>query len=463
MADGPTNGFLDRTLNQLRSAWNDIAGRGDAVRPDLPEDDVARIRAMMVECLAGKGGEVSARARAADLGRSYLTLNPTGRGRFLTLLATAFDVDREAVDGAIADVVEADEERRHKAEARLRAVLVTPRRELLTQFNALPDGTKFLVDMRADLRLMVRDDPALPGLDADLKNLLASWFDIGFLNLEHITWEAPAALLEKLIAYEAVHEIQSWDDLKNRLDSDRRCFAFFHPRMPNEPLIFVEVALVSGMAGNIQNLLDERAPECAPEEADTAIFYSISNAQSGLAGISFGNFLIKRVVNDLAAELPGLKTFATLSPMPGFRLWLDGLIDAGADDLVAAAEAKAMMALTGAETGTAALRALLQTDWETDEVTSDRLQKPLTRLCARYLLVEKRSDRPLDAVARFHLSNGARIERINWLADTSRRGIQQSAGMMINYLYKLDEIEANHEAFSGEGQVMAASAVRALL
>ncbi|MFP6742793.1 MAG: malonyl-CoA decarboxylase family protein, partial [Alphaproteobacteria bacterium] len=372
MADGPTNGFFDRTLNQLRNAWNDIAGRGDAVRPDLPEDDIARIRVMMVECLAGKGGEVSARARAADLGRAYLTLNPTGRARFLGLLVTAFDVDREAVDGAMADVIEADEEGRQKAEARLRAVLITPRRELLTQFNALPDGTKFLVDMRADVRRIGRGDLSLQGLDGDLKSLLSSWFDIGFLNLEHITWEAPAALLEKLIAYEAVHEIRSWDDLKNRLESDRRCFAFFHPRMPNEPLIFVEVALVSGMTGNIQNLLDERAPECAPEEADTAIFYSISNAQSGLAGISFGNFLIKRVVNDLAAELPGLKTFATLSPLPGFRLWLDGQIDAAADDLVTAAEAKAMMALTGTDSGTAALRAMLQSDWETDEVSSVR-------------------------------------------------------------------------------------------
>jgi malonyl-CoA decarboxylase len=232
MADGPTNGFFDRTLNQLRNAWNDIAGRGDAVRPDLPEDDIARIRVMMVECLAGKGGEVLARARAADLGRAYLTLNPTGRARFLGLLVTAFDVDREAVDGAMADVIEADEEGRQKAEARLRAVLITPRSELLTQFNALPDGTKFLVDMRSDARRIVRGDLSLQGLDGDLKSLLSSRFYIGFLNLEHITWEAPAALLEKLIAYEAVHEIRSWDDLKNRLESDRRCFAFFHPVCP---------------------------------------------------------------------------------------------------------------------------------------------------------------------------------------------------------------------------------------
>ncbi|MFP6745804.1 MAG: malonyl-CoA decarboxylase N-terminal domain-containing protein, partial [Alphaproteobacteria bacterium] len=186
MADSSSIGFLDRTLTQLRNAWNNIARHGDVVRPDLPDDDLGRVRAMMAECLEGKGGEVSARARAADLGRAYLTLDGTGRGRFLRLLATAFDVDREAVDQAMAAVAGSDDDGRPAAEARLRAVLVTPRRELLTQFNALPDGTKFLVDMRSDLRRVVRDDPALPGLDADLKSLLTSWFDIGFLDLEHI-------------------------------------------------------------------------------------------------------------------------------------------------------------------------------------------------------------------------------------------------------------------------------------
>ena len=203
---------------------------------------------------------------------------------------------------------------------------------MLTQFNALPEGVKFLVDMRAELMTMARRDPVLAGLELDLKALLASWFDIGFLELTRITWDAPAALLEKLIVYEAVHEIRSWTDLKNRLEADRRCFAYFHPRMPEEPLIFVEVALVQGMSDNVQSLLDEARRSAIRSTADTAIFYSISNCQRGLAGISFGDFLIKRVVDSLAAELPHVKTYATLSPIPGFRAWLDQrLIEEGAD------------------------------------------------------------------------------------------------------------------------------------
>ncbi len=255
-------GFLDRTLAQLRGAWKDIAERGKFTpRPDLPDDDKSRLRAAMSECLEGRGGEVSARARAADLGRAYLTLDATGRSRFLTLMAHDFATDKAVVDKAIAAVSEAEEgEARMRAETALTQALVSPRQKLLMQFNGLPEGIKFLVDLRSDILQIRHTDPALKGLDADLKNLLRSWFDIGFLNLETITWDAPATLLEKLMAYEAVHEIQSWDDLKNRLDSDRRCFAFFHPHMPNEPLIFLEVALVTGMADNIQTLLDEQAP-----------------------------------------------------------------------------------------------------------------------------------------------------------------------------------------------------------
>ena len=209
------------------------------------------------------------------------------------------------------------------AKAALRRALEPPRLRLLTQFTSIPDGRKFLVDLRGFLLKVRRDDKLLAALDADLRGLLAAWFDIGFLELHRIDWNSPAVLLEKLVGYEAVHEIRSWRDLKNRLDSDRRCYAFFHPRMPGEPLIFVEVALVKGLAGSVQKLLDEKAPLLDPREADTAIFYSISNCQQGLAGISFGNFLIKRVVEELSGEFRSLKTFATLSPIPGFRAWLD--------------------------------------------------------------------------------------------------------------------------------------------
>ena len=466
MAEQSRASLIDRTLSQLRSAWNDIASsmRSGAVRPGLPDDDLERLHRNMLECLDGRGGEVSARARAADLGRVYLTLDADGRGRFLGMLARDFATDGAAVNTTI-DAYRASEgdEARRNAEAALRRALVPPRLRLLTQFNALPEGVKFLVDLRADLLQIRNEGPHLAGLEADLKQLLTSWFDIGFLDLRRITWDAPATLLEKLIAYEAVHEIRSWSDLKNRLDSDRRCFAFFHPRMPNEPLIFVEVALVNGIAGNVQALLDESAPERDPNAADTAIFYSISNAQIGLAGISFGGFLIKRVADALAGEFNGLRTFATLSPIPGFRRWLDPLLAAGDESLISRAEAKALAGHTGAGDGHAAMRALLDSPWHEDEAAAGLLKRPLARLCARYILHEKRGGRPLDRVARFHLINGARVERVNWLADTSPRGLGIAAGMMVNYVYKLDEIEENHEAYTAEGRVAASSAVRALL
>ena len=469
MADDAKVSLIDRTLSHLRGAWRDIAASarvavGGAVRPDLPDEDAARLKRKMLDCLEGRGGEVSARARSADLGRTYLTLSGEGRKRYLELLAREFATDRGAVDAAIAAVGDAkDETARRIAESRLRQALAPPRLRLLGQFNDLPDGIKFLVDIRADLLQLGKEDASLGGLEADLKDLLASWFDVGFLDLERITWDAPAALLEKLIAYEAVHEIRSWDDLKNRLDSDRRCYAFFHPRMPNEPLIFVEVALVNGMAGNIQEVLDESAPARDPGAADTAIFYSISNAQIGLEGISFGGFLIKRVVDDLAHAFGGLKIFATLSPIPGFRAWLDGVLAAGGEGLMSEAEANALADHAGAADGAATLRALLGEPWHDDETAARLLKRPLMRLCARYLLEEKRTGRPLDAVARFHLSNGARVGRINWLADTSTKGFRQSAGMMINYIYKLGDIEENHEAYTGEGKIVASAPVRSLL
>ena len=263
------------------------------------------------------------------------------------------------------------------------------------------------------------------------------------------------------MAYEAVHEIRGWTDLKNRLEADRRCFAFFHPRMPDEPLIFVEVALVLGMTGDIHALLDEAAPIEDPHSADTAIFYSISNCQRGLAGISFGDFLIKRVVDALATELPRLKVFATLSPVPGFRAWLERQDWAAAGNLLLPAERSAMEGLSGgASMGD--LTALL--DRHADPQVALALRDPLIRLCARYLLHERTpSGRALDPVAHFHLSNGARVERLNWLGDISPKGLQQSAGIMANYRYLLSEIEANHEAYRGEARVAASSAIRGLL
>ncbi len=470
-----TANLFDRTLRNLREAWRDISqtargaigGAAPGVASDLPDGDIEQVRRRMHDCLEARGGEVSARVRAAELGRLYLGLGADGRRRFLRLLAEEFDVDHGAVQAAAAALLAAKDDRaRAKAERELRAALQAPRVRLLTQFNGLPEGVKFLVDLRAELIRLAREDRKLAGVERDLKELLVAWFDIGFLELQRITWEAPAALLEKLSVYEAVHQVRSWVDLKNRLDSDRRCFAFFHPRMPSEPLIFVEVALVTGMAGNIQALLDAKAPVADPRIADTAIFYSISNAQKGLAGVSFGGFLIKRVADQLAGEFPRLKTFATLSPIPGFRAWLDQQFSEGLPGVLDKNDRKALATALGESNVNkgAVKQVLADNSWLKDPTLTKALEGPLLRLCARYLAEAKREDgKALDPVANFHLSNGARIERINWLGDTSKKGLQQSAGLMVNYQYRLDHIEENHEAYEGEGKVAMSSSVAKLL
>jgi len=462
--------MLNWTVRGLRSAWNEIAGSVreaeiGSLPPDLPDRDRDVVLGHMRACLDGRGGEVSARARAAALGRAYLSLGPAGRERFLRAMATEFDASDGPVDQAITDLRgAADAGARAAARQSLRRALEPPRRRLLTQFNGLPEGIKFLVDMRAELLPLARRDPALADLDRDLRDLLAAWFDVGFLELRRISWNSPASLLEKLIAYEAVHEIDGWADLKNRLDADRRCFAFFHPRMPDEPLIFVEVALTDGIADNIQALLDPAAPQLDHRAADTAIFYSISNTQRGLDGIGFGGFLIKRVVDELAAELGQLRGYATLSPIPGFRRWLDGWLER---DEPEAPAARRSLRVLGSDNGhDRAVKEIADLLGSRDALMAEieTFRRPLTRLCARYLAEEKRDDgRARDPVAHFHLSNGARIERINWLADTSAKGIAQSVGLMVNYQYRPEDIAENHEAYVGSGEVPASGAVRALL
>jgi malonyl-CoA decarboxylase len=452
--------LLDRTLRSMRVAWRDLTDR-DVSRPrdpDLADElDRERLAERMRECLIARGGEVSARARAVELGRFYRGLSEGGRRQFLALLAGEFDRDRSHID-AIAGRLLAGSDERHAAEEALRDALEAPRVKLLRQFNALPDGTKFLVDLRADLLRFVREDSSLAGLERDLKRLLAGWFDIGFLDLRRITWDSPASLLEKLSRYEAVHEVRDWGDLKNRLDSDRRCFAFFHPRMPDEPIIFVEVALVSGLADSVQALLDERAPLGDSGKADNAIFYSISNAQRGLDGIGFGGFLIKRVVDELSREFPALKSFATLSPIPGFRRWFAR--QDPTSGFTTRADRKALQQAAKTERLD---EALAVENWHGQPKLAEALTVPVTRAVSRYLIAAKRPDgAALDPVAHFHLSNGARVERINWLADRSPRGLERSFGAMVNYAYDLNEIEANHEAYTADGQIAASSSVLAL-
>jgi malonyl-CoA decarboxylase len=456
--------FLDRTIANLASAWRGIAERtGLAERtlrdPDIAGDEAELLKAQFRDCLDAKGGEVSARARAASLGRTFLTLSPEGTRRFLKILAGDFALDAEALVEAAGNYrVALGTPGAIKAERKLRAAVMAPRVKLLTQFTSLPDGVKFLVDMRARLLDLAGDDADLASLDEDMRALLAAWFDIGFLELRRITWDSPASLLEKLAAYEAVHRVRSWADLKNRLDADRRCYAFFHPRMPTEPLIFVEVALVKGIADNVQRLLDPAAPQENPRDADTAIFYSISNTQEGLRGIGFGNFLIKQVVDDLASQFPKLSTFSTLSPIPGFRRWLSRLSKEELAAFLPDEEREPLAART--EDGD--WRVLLTQPLAADAVLAAALKPALMRLSAVYLFAEKRDGKPIDPVARFHLGNGASVGRINWLGDTSTKGMNESAGLMVNYIYRLDDIEANHEAFASGGPIAASSQVKRL-
>ncbi len=426
----------------------------------LPAKQLARIREQLKECAASQGGEVSARARAAQLAETYLGLDDTGRHEFLRLIALEFGPDPKRVATAHSAYQQAvGSPAQWDAEAALRAAMRSSRIRILTQFNAIPQGVKFLVDLRADLLRFLDKDPELKALDRELENRLTSWFEVGFLEISRLTWQAPAALLEKLIQYEAVHEIRSWKDLKNRLDSDRRCYAFFHPRMPVEPLIFVEVALVNKLSDSVQHLLEEDAPTADPHRADTAIFYSISNTQVGLRGVSFGNFLLKRVIDDLKRDFPRLKTFATLSPLPTLRLWADRNPEAFAACF--APDLTKIAKQAGIEPDADALRALLpKGEWAADARLARLIEPGLVRLAARYLLTGKSGDKPFDPVARFHLGNGARVERLNFLADTAAKGFKQSYGMMVNYLYEPDDLEANVDAFVREGRLAAVAAVR---
>ena len=460
--------LVEKTLGNLAGVWREIA-YGTArtmgmTRIALAGGDPSSLKNLMTECLEARGGEVSARMRAAELGKTYIELDKAGRTAFLEVLARSFAVDETLVGKAIAAYQGAkDDPARLGAEADLRRALEPPHLRLLRQFNDLPEGVRFLVDLRADLLALQSQDPHLVALDRDLRELLTSWFDVGFLDLHAITWDSPAALLEKLIAYEAVHEIQSWDDLRNRLDSHRRCYALFHPRMPQEPLAFVEVALVRGLAGRVQDLLQERAPDGEPLKVDAAIFYSITNTQRGLHGVSFGEYLIKRVVTNLAKELPGLKTFATLSPVPGFRAWLGGQDEALLAGFFSEEEQGGMRALGGNDELPAALEAVLERPgWPEDPVVEKALKGPLMALCARYLLTPRPDGRPVDSVARFHLRNGARLERLNWLGDSSGNGLGRSAGMMVNYLYARGDMEKNHEAYMSDGKIVMSSEFKSL-
>jgi malonyl-CoA decarboxylase len=400
----------------------------------------------LATALLSERGEASGAKVSRELHHVLRALDADDRHSFQRYLAMEFQPDKTALritaERYLADTTA-------EAAAALAQAADPPRQELLRRMNMAPGGTGALIAMRREITAHLRDEPELKPLDSDLKHLFASWFNRGFLELRRIDWQSPAAVLEKLITYEAVHEIKGWDDLRRRLAPDRRCFAFFHPALPGEPLIFVEVALVQGLATAMPPLLaretDEEAARAQAARADTAIFYSISNCQDGLRGISFGNFLIKQVVEELQAEFPQLKRFSTLSPIPGFRRWL-------------------MQRLAKeSEPDTALLPELEHDGWWRDLAQSEKLRPFLMRRCALYLTQQPSPGSRIDPVARFHLGNGARLERINWLGNAAPRAIQESFGIMVNYLYDHDTIEDNHEAFVRDGTIVHSPDVDALL
>ena len=404
----------------------------------------------LAEHLLSGRGEASGAALAREILSRYAELTTGPRIAFFEALAERFGPDPARMDTAIAAWRAQPDD---QTAADVHAASEPRRQELFRRLNLAPGGTAALVRMREQLMdVLAHRDDDLGQVDADFVHLFSSWFNRGFLVLRRIDWSTPAIVLEKIIRYEAVHEIRGWDDLRRRIDPvDRRCYAFFHPALVDEPLIFVEVALTRDIPGAISPILATEREVADVDRARTAVFYSISNCQRGLAGVSFGNFLIKQVVEEISRELPKLSTFVTLSPVTNFAAWLKK---------ERAQESSA--ALT--EGDKAALAALDEPGWWTDDEVAERLQDPMMRAAAWYFL-RARSPRglPVDSVARFHLGNGARLERINWLADVSDKALAQGEGLMVNYLYDLDEIEKNHETYAEGQTVVASTAVQRLL
>ena len=410
-----------------------------------------RLLADLQDVVAPQVSELEGGRRAQVVAGWYGQAEPEERRDMWLLLceqfapdATRFQSARQRYEAAAGTADEG------QAEISLRRALVSPRTRLMQRFAVFPEGMRFLVDLRAELLPQLKSDKRLVALDADLEHLFTTWFDVAFLELRRLSWDSPASLIEKLIKYEAVHDIRSWADLKNRLDSDRRCYGFFHPRLPNEPLIFVEVALVDRICSSITPLLDEAAAPADLKKATTAIFYSISNTQPGLRGVSFGDSLIKHVVETLTAEFPRLRTFATLSPIPGFRGWLGK--NAGA--MLERLDDKRRTEL-GRAVGAELLQAthlLAAADKALELDARSPVRQMLMECAAYYLGRELQDGKPVDAVARFHLGNGARVERINWAGDPSAKGMKQSFGLMVNYLYDLKRID-KHRNLLAQGKV----------
>lgn len=423
----------DRRLRQGRVA-DETATRKALARP------ASERLAAACDVLMGRIGDAARVAVAQQALSAYAELDAAGKQTFFALLRDRFDADPARIRAAFAVW---DAEPSARTLVPLFEAVEPPRQTLLRRLNTAPGATMALVNMRADLLAAMRADPSLAPLDSDFAHLFASWFNRGFLRIERIDWNTPAAVLEKIMRYESVHPMAGWQDLRRRLDpSDRRFYAFFHPATGNEPLIFVEVALTRDTPAQIAPILNAPLHDAA-EDADTAVFYSINNTLAGLKGVSFGNFLIKQVVSELAAELPQLRTFVTLSPAPGFAAWLASGENPRAADLEARLKGGA---------------------WRDDPAAAEALRPEVEALAATYFTAAKgRSGAPRDPVARFHLGNGAAAWRVNWPADLSERAVGRAHGLMINYLYEPGAIEAQHEAFVRDGTIATGAPLAAVL
>ena len=436
----------ERQRDFLSDLLQALAGRSRKLLRLQSNGDLDLSANALAEALLSTRGEASGVALARALLERWRGMTAEDRRNWFLHLARDLGPDAEALESAVA-LWQQDPTPAHASRLHLAA---EPRRqELFRRMNLASGGTSTLVSMRAELLAALKKDPELAPVDNDFEHLFTSWFNRGFLVLKRIDWSSPADILEKIMRYEAVHEIRDWDDLKGRLKpADRRCFAFFHPQMPDEPLVFVEVALTRGIPAAIAPVITPERESIGETEADTAVFYSISNTQDGLRGVSFGNFLIKQVVEELLRELPQLKCFVTLSPVPGLATWLETQRDP----------------LAGKRLSPQLFDLLAEPGWQEMEERRNDIKPLLEQAAALYLVEAKGANgKPLDAVARFHLNNGALLERINFCGDTSPKGLRQSHGVMVNYLYDLDAIERNHEAYANAGQVTTSSQVRRML
>jgi malonyl-CoA decarboxylase len=429
---------LGRSLGSVLDVGRELLARKRVVRSvQVPEGSGAALVGACQDLLEHRG-EPSGLALASEVVQAYRSLPETERFFFFASLAQEFSVDRERVLAAFEQYRQEDRVEHLWAVSR---AVEAPRQKLFRRINMAPDGTRTLVELRGHLLPLLKAHPELKAIDVDLRQLFISWFNKGFLELRRIDWSSPASVLERIISYEAVHEINGWDDMQSRLGEDRRCFAFFHPALHDDPLVFVEIALTDSVPDSLPPLLVQERDRTIDKSTNTVVFYSISNCHAGLAGISFGNFLIKSVVEELQRELPRLKTFVTLSPVPGFRKWL---MAARLQDYVPEALVDRVREPVG-------------------QVVDAQVYDALLKLCAHYLVEEKSAAMPLDPVARFHLGNGAQLYRINGAADLSAKGREQSAGIMVNYMYDLPNIEANHERFFDQGKIANARSVSRLL